>query len=42
MGLDEAHLDGPASMLDGGDGGRAGAAVMATDLDDVCVGLGHA
>ena len=37
----EAHLHGPTSMLDGGEGGGPGAAVMPADLDDVGVGLGH-
>ena len=40
--LGEAHLDGPAGVLDGGYGGGAGAAVVAADLDHVRVGLGHA
>mmetsp|Transcript_18872 Transcript_18872/g.47860 ORF Transcript_18872/g.47860 Transcript_18872/m.47860 type:complete len:1344 (-) Transcript_18872:168-4199(-) len=39
--LGQAHLHGAARVLDGGDGGRAGAAVVAGHLDDVGVGLGH-
>lgn len=37
--LDQAHLKGPASMLDGGNGRGAGAAVVAADLDNVSIGL---
>ncbi len=40
--LGKAHLDRPAAVLDGRDGRGAGAAVVAADLDDVRVGLGHA
>ena len=38
----EPHLDGPAGMLDGGDGRGACATIVARDLDDICAGLGHA
>ena len=37
--LDQAHLEGPASVLDGGDGRGTSAAIVAADLDDVCVCL---
>lgn len=40
--LGQAHLDGPAAVLDGRDGRCARPAIVAADLDDVRVGLGHA
>mmetsp|Transcript_18787 Transcript_18787/g.45135 ORF Transcript_18787/g.45135 Transcript_18787/m.45135 type:complete len:440 (-) Transcript_18787:1966-3285(-) len=42
VGLAESHFPGHACVLDGAEGGGAGAAVAAGDLDDVGLGLGHA
>ena len=42
MGVGEAHLDGPASVLDGRHWRRAGAAVVAGDLYHIGRGLGDA
>ena len=42
VGLLDAEFPRCAGVFDGGEGGSAGAAVCAGDVDDVCVGLGDA
>ena len=42
VGFLDAEFPGSAGVLDGGEGGSAGAAVRAGDVDDVGVGLGDA
>ena len=42
MGLCQAHLNRATTVLDGGHWRCSSAAVVAADLDDVSIGLGHA